>query len=269
MTPHTLTTREMVGSQDLERVTIVLDEPQDPVNIGGVVRAMKNMGLGRLHLVSPAAFDPYRIEGVAHTGIDIIESAVVFEDLGAALAGAALVVGTTARGRRVRRNYRRPRAAAAEIVAAAAAGRHVALVFGREDRGLSNEELDLCGRVVVIPTDPDHSSLNLAQAVLILAYEVSLAAEVAGPFKEPRRVAGRASRVELESLFAEVEASLHAVDFFKAHNVDPIMRTVREVTARADLDERETALFKAMAYEVRNFLRRHGIPHERGDPGIE
>jgi len=238
---------------------VVLSEPQDPVNIGGVVRAMKNMGLARLRLVRPGDFDAYRIEGVAHTGMDIIESANFYDDLGSALADAALVVGTTARGRRVRRNYRRPRDVAEEIVAAAQGGRRVALVFGREDRGLSNEQLDLCGRVVVIPTDPEHSSLNLAQAVLILAYEISLVAEVAGPFKEARRAAERASRTSLESLFEEVEASLHAIDFFKAHHVSPIMRTVREAVARADLDERETALFKAMAYEVRNFLRRHGI----------
>jgi tRNA (cytidine32/uridine32-2'-O)-methyltransferase len=190
--------------------------------------------------------------------MDVIESARFFDDLEVALARAALVVGTTARGRRVRRNYRRPREAAEEILVTAAAGREVALVFGREDRGLSNEQLDLCSRVVVIPTDPEHSSLNLAQAVLILAYEIALAAEVAKEFKEPRRVARRASRGELESLFEEVEAALHAIDFFKAHEVTPIMRTVREVTARADLDDRETTLVKAMAYEVRNYLRRHG-----------
>lgn len=253
----------MIHQQDLEHIVVVLNEPQDPVNIGGVVRAMKNMGLSRLHLVRAPDFDAYRIEGVAHTGMDVIESARFYDDLEAALADAALVVGTTARGRRVRRNYRRPREAAEEIVSTAAAGRQVALVFGREDRGLSNEQLDLCGRVVVIPTDPEHSSLNLAQAVLIVAYEIALAAELAEDFKEPRRAARRASRAELESLFEEVEATLHAIDFFKAHKVTPIMRTIREVTARADLDDRETTLLKAMAYEVRNYLRRHGWS---GDP---
>ena len=162
----------------------------------------------------------------------------------------------------MRRNYVRPRDAAAEVLELAHSGDEVALVFGREDRGLSNEELDLCNRLVVIPTDRDHSSLNLAQAVLVVAYEIFLASEAAPPFKEPRRAAARAGREELEGLFAEVEASLHAIDFFKAQKVKPLMRTVREVAARADLDERETALFKAMAYEVRNFLARQGI-----DPG--
>ncbi len=247
-----------MATQELKRVTVVLNEPQDPVNIGGVVRTMKNMGLSRLRLVRPAEFDSFRIRGIAHTGMDVIESTELYDSLEEAIADARLVVGTTARGRRVRRNYRRPREAALEVLEAAAA-EEIALVFGREDRGLSNEELDFCNRIVVIPTNPGHSSLNLAQAVLVLAYEIWLAAEAGVPFKQPRLSAVRASREELEGLFIEVEKSLRALDFFKAHKITPIMRTVREVAARADLDERETALFKAMAYEARNFVRRQGL----------
>lgn len=248
-----------MATVELRRVTVVLNQPQDPVNIGAVVRAMKNMGLGRLHLVQPADFDPYRIEGVAHTGLDVIESTKIFERLEDGLAGSNLVIGTTARGRSVRRNYRRPREAAREILETAHSGQDVALLLGREDRGLSNAELDLCDRVVVIPTHPDHSSLNLAQAFLVIGYEIWLAAEGEGSFKEPRRQASRASRDLLEGLFTEIEASLRAVEFFKAHTVTPIMRTVREVAGRADLDEREVMLFKAMAYEVRNYMKRHGL----------
>ncbi|MGD8698492.1 MAG: TrmJ/YjtD family RNA methyltransferase [Gemmatimonadales bacterium] len=248
-----------MATVELRRVTVVLNQPQDPVNIGAVVRAMKNMGLGRLHLVQPADFDPYRIEGVAHTGLDVIESTQIFERLEDGLTGSNLVIGTTARGRSVRRNYRRPREAAREILQTAHSGQDVALLLGREDRGLSNAELDLCDRVVVIPTHPDHSSLNLAQAFLVIAYEIWLAAEGEGAFKEPRRQASRASRDLLEGLFTEIEASLRAVDFFKSHTVTPIMRTVREVAGRADLDEREVMLFKAMAYEVRNYMKRHGL----------
>jgi TrmH family RNA methyltransferase len=242
--------------QELRQVAVVLNEPQDPVNVGAVVRALKNMGLSRLCLVRPDDFDAYRIEGVAHTGRDIIQSASTFDSLRDAIAGAHLVVGTTARRRSVRRNYRRPREQAEEIVEAARSGKQVALVFGREDRGLSNEELDFCNRVVVIPTDQRHSSLNLAQAVLVLAYEIAIAAGVGRPFKEPRHAAPPATRAQLEELFQEAERSLHAIDFFKAHRTTAILRTLREIAGRADLDERETALLKAMAYEVRNFLAR-------------
>ena len=250
-----------MATDQLHRVTLVLNEPQDPVNIGSVVRVMKNMGLRHLRLVRPADFDAYRIQGVAHTGVDIIESTRLFDSLEEAIADARLVVGTSARGRRARRNYRRPREAATEVLEAATSGEEVALVFGREDRGLSNDQLDYCNRIVVIPTDLEHSSLNLAQAVLVLAYEVRLAAECDPGFKEPRRFAARASREELEAVFAEVEASLSSVDFFKTQKPAPILRTLREVAGRADLDEREAALFKAMAYEVRNFMARQA-PNE-------
>lgn len=250
----------MNAPQELERVIVVLNEPQDPVNIGGIVRAMKNMGLSRLRLVRPKAFDLHRVEGVAHTGMDVIESAESFDSLADAVATAGLVVGTTARGRKVKRNYRRPREAAAEVSSVAAAGPEVALVFGREDRGLSNDDLDLCSRVVVIPTHPAHSSLNLAQALLILAYEVWLASQAAPPFKTPRQSAERARSDEFERLFAEVEESLRAIDFFKSHTVGPIMRTVRVVAGRADLDRSEVALLSAMAIELRKYLARHGVP---------
>jgi TrmH family RNA methyltransferase len=256
-----------MATDKLKRVTVVLNEPQDPVNIGSVVRVMKNMGLRQLRLVRPADFDTYRIQGVAHTGVDVIESTRLFDNLKEAIGDARLVVGTSARGRRVRRNYRRPREAASEIIQAVGAGEEVALVFGREDRGLSNEQLDHCNRVVVVPTDPDHASLNLAQAVLVLAYEIRLAAEIDSDFKEPRRSAARASSQELEAVFAEVEASLSAVDFFKTQKPTPVLRTLREVAGRADLDEREAALFKAIAHEVRNFMARQGLKKGEGRSG--
>lgn len=240
----------------LERFTIVLNEPRDPVNIGAVIRAMKNMGLGRLHVVRPADFDAYRIEGVAHTGGDIIESTRFFDSLADAISEARLVIGTSARGRRVRRNYRNPKEATAEAVEMAAAGGDVALVFGREDRGLSNADLDLCDRVVTIPTDPRHASLNLAQAVMIVAYELFTVAYGEASEKRPRRASRPASSTAKEDLYWEVEASLHAIDFFKSHKVTAIMRTIREVASRADLDEREAALFRAIAIEVQKYIER-------------
>ncbi|NIR42782.1 MAG: RNA methyltransferase [Gemmatimonadetes bacterium] len=249
----------MAPPQELGRIVLVLNRPKDPVNIGAVVRAMKNMGLSRLYLIDPDDFDTYRIEGIAHTGMDIIGSARLFDSLAEAVADSQLVVGTSARGRTVRRAYRRPREQAAEVLAKACTGQEVALVFGREDRGLSNEELDLCDRVVVIPTDPDHASLNLAQAVLVVAYEIAVAAEVADPFKAPRHDSQRATRMELEELFEQVEKSLHAIDFFKAHRTTAVLRTLRSVAGRADLDGREVELLKAIAYEVRHFLAREGI----------
>jgi len=166
------------------------------------------------------------------------------------------VAGFTARGRSAKRNLQRPRAAAAEILERAAAG-PVALVFGREDKGLTNEALDRCHRVVTIPASPAYPSLNLAHAVVLTLYELALArGDGAAPFKPPRRQAGPARVEDLERLCADVEQALRLIEFFKTRDVDGVMRTVREVMHRAPLDEREIKLLRAMAIEVVKYAER-------------
>jgi len=231
-------------------MNVVLDHPQDLVNIAHVVRAMKNFGLRDLRLVSPAEYDAYRVEGIAHQTQDVLARVRVFDALADALADCVHVVGFTARGRTAKRNVQRPREAAGEILAAARRG-PVALLFGREDKGLSNDALDRCHRVVTIPSEPGYPSLNLAHAVAIMLYELAVARGAGErPFKEPRRRAPVARAEELERLFADVERALTAIDFFKTRNAAGVMRTVREVTHRTPLDAREAKLLRAMAIEV-------------------
>ena len=170
----------------------MLNEPQDRVNIAGAARAMLNTGLWRLRLVRPAEYDAYRITGIAHGTEALLEEVEFFDDLASALADAQHVVGTSARRRTASYVWQRPRDAAPELVALGGPA-PIALVFGREDYGLSNEDLDLCDRVLVAPTNPDHASLNLAQAVLLVCYELSLAATDAGPLPEPKRTAPAAA----------------------------------------------------------------------------
>ncbi len=235
-------------------ITVVLDQPQELVNIAHVVRAMKNFGLKDLRLVRPAEFDAWRIEGIAHRSGDLIKRIRQFDRLDEALADCTHVAGFTARGRTAKRNAQRPREAAAEITALGAKA-NVALLFGREDRGLSNEALDLCHRIVTIPTEPDYPSLNLAHAATLMLYELALARGAeARPLKPPRRRAGPASVRQLEELFAAAEAALDAAQFFKGHMRAGILRTLREVAHRVPLDEREAKLLKAMAMEVRKKL---------------
>src|SRR5229473_1435718 len=215
-------------------ILVVLDEPQDLVNIAHVVRAMKNFGFSDLRLVGPREFD----------------------DLGAALADCVHIVGFTARERSAKRNRQRPRAAAAEILEQAGAG-PVALVFGREDKGLSNEALDRCHRIVTIPTTPAYASLNLGHAVALMLYELALArGDEERPFKVPRREAGPATAGELERLFADVERALEGVEFFKTRDREAIMRAVREVVHRTPLDQREAKLLRAMAIEIGKYGER-------------
>jgi len=247
-------------------VAVVLYQPQDLVNIAHVVRAMKNFGFRDLRLVEPREYDAHRVEGIAHQTHDVLRRVVLYESLEAALTDSVHVVGFTARGRSAKRNLQRPREAAAEILGAADAG-PVALLFGREDKGLSNEALDRCHRVVTIPTDPGYASLNLAHAVVLMLYELALArGDDTRAFKSPRRRAGAATVEEIERLFADAERALEAIEFFKIRDREHIMRTVREIVHRVPLDEREAKLLRAMAIEVvkyRERLARTGIHVDR------
>ena len=258
-------------------ITIVLHEPQDLVNIAGVVRAMANMGLERLTLVDPAEFDPWRITGIAHRTGHIVAGARVVSSLEEALAGATYVVGTSARPRTAQRNYRRPRTLAARILARAREG-PVAIVFGREDRGLSNESLDRCHDVIVVPTSADFSSLNLAQAVLLVAYELLLAGSGApDPLPTGKRSLGPATAAELEEMYSALEAGLTSIEFFKARKPESVMRVLRTVLGRTTLDAHEARLVRSIGYEVRNWTARareaaretapQTAPHEENGPG--
>jgi len=247
-------------------IIIVLHEPQDLVNIAHVVRAMKNFGFRDLRLVAPREYEAHRIEGIAHQTHDLLRRVVLYESLEPAIADCVHVVGCTARGRSAKRNLQRPRGAADEILQAAEAG-PVALLFGREDKGLSNEDLDRCHRIVTIPTDPGYASLNLAHAVVVMLYELALArGDEERAFKAPRRQAGAATVEEIERLFVDAEQALQAIEFFKVRDREHIMRTVREIVHRVPLDEREAKLLRAMAIEVvkyRDRLARSGIHVDR------
>lgn len=247
-------------------ICVVLDEPQELVNIAHVVRALKNFGFRELRLVRPRAYDPYRIEGIAHQTQDILARVAQFDRLADALADAVHVVGFTARGRSAKRNVQRPRVAAAEILERADAG-PVALVFGREDKGLPNAALDRCHRVVTIPTAPGYPSLNLAHAVVLMLYELALARGAeAQPFKAPRREGPPATVEDLERLMGDVDAALQVIEFFKTRQAENVLRTVREVLHRTPLDAREAKLLRAMAIEVVKYgerLARSGIHVDR------
>jgi TrmH family RNA methyltransferase len=234
---------------------VVLNEPQDIVNIAGTARAMMNTGLTRLRLVRPALYDAYRIAGIAHGAEPLLEKIEFFDSLRDATADAGRIIGTTARRRTATYVWQHPREAAPELLALDLPG-PVALIFGREDKGLSNEDLDLCERLLVVPTDPAHPSLNLAQAVLLVTYELWLAASERPPLPRPKRRTATAQPAELDALFTDTETALETVEFFKARNAPMVMRTVRAILRRAGLSSRETALLRAMAIEVRKFFER-------------
>lgn len=239
----------------LAAVVVVMFEPQDPVNIAGTIRAMKNMGVSRLRLVRPVAYEAIRLEGIAHGTMDLIERIETYDSFDAAVADCVRVVGFTARRRAAKLRVIDPKAAAAELLELAPDG-PVALAFGREDSGLPNEILDRVHAAVTIPTT-DHASLNLAQAALIGLYELHLAAnDATRTLAPPRKDAPPPTNEQFEQFFTDTARSLEAIQFFKTHYPEHIMRTLRSLTFRAAPNTRELSLLRAMVMEVRNFLQR-------------
>jgi TrmH family RNA methyltransferase len=247
------------------RIVVVLNRTQDVVNIATSLRAMMNMGLTRLRLVKPDDFSAYRIGGIAHGSEPLIERIEFFDTLDDATADAGLVVGTTARRRTATYIWSHPRESVPELLAfPATPERPIALVFGREDTGLMNAELDRCDRLLVVPTSPLNSSLNLAQAVLLIGYELYLgaSAEERAELPRPRKDAGPASALEMRALFQQTHEALDVIEFFKGKNPEAIMRTVRAVLRRAHVTAREAKLLRAMGIEVQKFFGREPLRDE-------
>ncbi len=241
----------------LNNIVVVLCRPRKLVNIAGAIRAMKNMGLRRLRLVQPHEYDESEIEGIAHRSADVLAATTLHATLDAALADAIYVAGTSARAREAGAPAVTPRALAPDLLARAADG-PVALVFGPEDNGLTNAELDRCHALLAIPTDPAYPSLNLAQAVLLVAYELRQALAPPAPAQR-RHLARPADAAQLEGLFDALERALWGIEFFKTQQAIGILRTLRSLAHRAEPNVREVALLKAMAMETLSFLRRKGI----------
>jgi len=251
-----------VKSDLADRLRLVLVGTQHPGNIGAAARAMKTMGLARLVLVAPEKAPDRDTEAMAAGADDLVAAAPVFTTLAEAVADCRLVLGCTARSRRVQLEELPPRDAASRAVAAAAQG-EVALVFGRERTGLDNNELQLCHAAVHIPSDPAFSSLNLAAAVQVLAYELRLAVLDATP------VAGHApelaSHAELEGFFAQLGETLDAIDFHKGRAPESAMRKLRRLYLRAGLDPAEVRLLRGVLADAQRMARLAGAAGSAGD----
>jgi tRNA (cytidine32/uridine32-2'-O)-methyltransferase len=240
----------------IETPRVVLVGTQHPGNIGSAARAMKTMGLERLALVAPERFPDPQAYALAAGAADLIDRAVIFPTLADAVADCRLVVATTARQRTVPMPELSPREGAARVRAAAALG-PVALVFGRERTGLENEELQLCHAAIHIPANPEYSSLNLAAAVQIVAYDWRLA-EPAAP--APAARGGEAdelpaSHAELESFFAHLFQLLDQIDFHKGKDPAIVTQRLRRLYLRAQPDSRELRILRGMFSDAQRLLR--------------
>lgn len=239
----------------LNAVTVVLYESQNSVNIGGVVRAMKNMGVSDLRLIRPEPYDPTRIEQIAHDTRDIVERIRHFDSIDEALADCIYVVGFSGRRQAVRWARHTPRSAAAELLNYAQSGR-VAIMFGREDHGLPNEALDRVHAICTIPTT-DHFSLNVAQACLLELYELHLlAGDNTRKLSAPRHAAGSPTNEAIEQTMGDLQRALEAIAYFKTRNEELVMRSFRSLIFRANPDARELLLVRTASIEVLRTIER-------------
>ena len=227
-----------------------------PGNIGGAARAMKNMGLSQLYLVAPKRFPDEEAIWRAAGAADIVENAIVVDDLDEAIADCKLVVGTSARERRIPWPLLTPKECGDR--AFAESEKHpIAYLFGREDRGLTNEELHKCNYHVHIPANPEYSALNLATAVQVLCYEYrmsALSAEANGPVHFDDWDMPPADTQALESYYEHLQQTLERLSFLEPGNPRQTMTRLRRLYNRIRLDDMELSIMRGMLTAMNNYI---------------
>lgn len=230
---------------NLDHIAVVLHRPRYPENIGASARAALNMGIRRLIVVDPKDCDLTRILKMAtHFAADLVENMEVYDDLQAALSPFQYVVGTTAR-----MGSRRPTHSdlqrLAESLIPISHENQIALVFGPENWGLTNEELRLCDTIATIPT-AEFASLNVAQAVIILCYAVFCASREETTVFTPRM----ASRLELEAMYRQLKETLVNINFINAENPDYWMQHIRRFFSRAGVRARDVKMIRGICRQI-------------------
>ncbi len=246
----------------LASIRIILVETSHPGNIGAAARAMKTMGLSQLILVQPKHFPDAYATAMASSAADLLETAQVLPDLAQAVAGCHLVIGSSARQRASAWPQVDARGAADLLLSAVAADKgktQVALVFGRESSGLTNEELDLCHYLGHIETNPIYGVLNVAMAVQVFGYEIWTQAQQSSFHTETglwRRKP--ATMDELTQLYAHLETTLLEIGYLKPVKNDRIMRRLKRLFHRAQLETKELLIFRGILRSLQRLARLSG-----------
>jgi TrmH family RNA methyltransferase len=235
-------------------IRIVLVRPTHPGNVGATARAMKNMAMRSLYLVEPERFPSPEATDRAAGADDVLGSAVICASLDEALKDCHLVIGTSARPRRIGWPTLEPAAGASRLVEGARQG-PVALLFGQERTGLLNAELDRCHLVVTIPADQAYSSLNLASAVQILAYEIYRAVLAGGPTEAMESREGRlASSEDMQRFYQHLEEVLQQIGFLDPENPRYLMRRLMRLFNRAGMDDNEMNIMRGILTAIQQRL---------------
>jgi tRNA/rRNA methyltransferase len=243
-----------VARTPLDHIRVVLVEPQHSGNIGAVARAMKNMAISRLVLVNPADHLALQARMMAMHAFDILQQAQVVGTLAQAVADTGYVVGTTRRLGKSRQIQHSSRSLAPLLLELATTN-PVALVFGREDSGLSNDELAQCHELINIPAHPTFGSLNLAQAVLLVCYELYVTTATQPVTTLPTL----ATTAELERLYTRLQAVLRRIGFLHGSNPDRMMGYFRRFFAHYGLKSRDVKIFLGVFRQVEWYISRHVV----------
>lgn len=241
-----------------QSLRVVMVHTSHPGNIGAAARAMKNMCLSELFLVQPRDFPSAGASARAAGADDVLQSAKVVITLADAIAECRIVIGASARLRSVQWPQLTPREAAA-LAHTESSQAPVALVFGRESSGLSNQELDLCTHLVHIPSNPAFSSLNVAMAVQVISYELMLCRGSNEPATDSDVGEGPASNAEMEGLFAHLEQALDEIGFIDDRRSEKLMRRLRRLFHRATPSRDEINILRGIlsAAQGRKSMRRN------------
>ena len=241
-----------------QNISFILVGTTHPGNIGAAARAMKNMGIHQMRLVSPKEFPHEKAFFRAKAATDVLEKAEVHKSLNDAISEAKLVIGTSARNRKVPWPIVSPREAAEEIVSFSKTNENkIAVIFGREDRGLTNEELGLCNLHVHIPSSDEYPSLNLSQAIQIIAYEIRLKAlSNQGKLEKQEWDVPLAKNAEIERLIDHFEELMQEVEFYKTDNPRQLLTRVRRFFKRSKLDHIEANIFRGVFAAIQKKLKR-------------
>lgn len=234
----------------LTNLRIVLCQTSHPGNIGAAARAMKTMGLNQLYLVQPKKFPHADATAMAVGAADLLEQAQVCTTLEQALTGCAFAIGLSARKRQLSHELVSARAAASEAITLAAT-QPVALVFGTEMSGLSNEELDLCQLLAMIPANPDFSSLNLAAAVQVVSYELRQAL-LQDSALDNSPANPLANNEDVERMYQHLEQTLIQIGFLNAAEPGRLMQRIRRMYARARLEKEEVNILRGILTHTQN-----------------
>ncbi len=235
----------------MENFSIILVEPQGPINIGSVCRAMMNFGFTQLRLVNPVkSYRSLPAKKMALSAFCILENAKIFNSLASALSDINTAFGTTRRFGKYRKNFFTPSGAGEKIAGLKNKDMTCALVMGPEDTGLTTRDLDLCQHFITIPTHDMYPSMNLSHALSVLLYEISMKSGLKKNFTDPSVPGKPATGLELENMFAHMKKTFLDIDFLDRQNPDHLLRTFRRIFGASGLSSRDVRIIRGLMSRI-------------------